>query len=1346
MKVRVRPLKYVIATIVVLLASAFWAIGAWPQDEIKPVIGTPNNQFRVVNTYPEYWVDGKPFLMHGAAFFYHRIPRDRWAEVLLHLKALGINTIDLYPLWNWQQPEEGVLDFDGHTNPRRDLKYLLRLIDLTDFKLTFRPGPYFTDEWRNGGYPDWLLRRPEYGMSEQSILEGRYPLWNQLQYDKSEEAATKWLQNQTHLDHTRQWFRDVFALVNPLLAETGGPLINIQIDDDQALGRENYNGPNFWKYMDLLRTYAKEATHNSAIPYYINGADMRLNAESNDATAEPFWNTGQDYQSFGPGGYSDLYEAAKNKFLTEVLKTEPLFPPTHIEFLAGWDLDDKDTYARLTHPSNTLMAMRVMLQNGLKGLSHHPANDTLYPGGYECPWANYFYTQENAITFAGGENGRAAYIRRTGRLIEGMGPLLSSTHLATDAGIVYPMATYPQTDLNAVEIQQVADVAGRLLWSGAFDHYNFELIDSDHTPLKNFERYRVLFLPNPQAGEDTAKYPHLGEYSEKAQRMMVEYVTDGGTLIVLPSIPGGEILRELLSPLGPQQFIPGTSTLHFAGGSNATIVGGVYAVTPSEKSGVTVFARNAHGRIIGARFQHGKGQVLFFGGDCSRWVFPPGTHLMEGGVVSGKTADFPENVQRNSRMALPGLMKAAAIDKKVSVVSPRTLTHARDAGLYVTELVADRGSHSFETRKDTSGAYGFVGLTNFSIHQPHNGELTARDPRSGDAAQAPKIQLPNITLGPRESLLLPLRLPLAAQISSAPAGLDPADEVYYSTAELTHATYDGSTLQFEFNVPSDGEIALRLAHRPQTVHLDGKLVTITQAAQHLLIVKIPKGASPEFRRTLVLEYRSAQPRIVFQQKNDWIAGETNTVQMTIHNPRDSSLSADLALRAGRLTSPTPLQVNIPPQSSRVIEVPLDFPPDAPDGLPVDLTATLRERGSQPDWTWHSALTLHQPFTYSLTPLVNFPLREDQAFPLVHPALASINLPGEAVFHLKLKNWRGRAQRIKIGISGADLKFRAVPTEVNIPANANQPIEIHAVPTKGSGLYQFSFHLSSGSVELNDTVALAAIEPGKALAYTFDYDRDGFSDVILENQNIRCFVSPHAGGRSFALVLKDSNHNAFNSVGGMRDMFAKRVEPKDLEGLNEYTRMNWMGLTNRPYSFQIIASAGTEAKVKLEYEAPDVYPAGVKVERVLSLPGDQNIVIQDSTVTPNGVQPGQAYILENSLSFQQADRPHYRRWFVNANVPTEFPPDKELSLNDVPQFFGTIDRRSGETFAIMPLTPPLKTQLNTRRHSGFVRIRYPDFTTAGQAAHYRTAYYFGKERPVRLGALLKIVNTRLEEPK
>ena len=134
-------------------------------------------------------------------------------------------------------------------------------------------------------------------------------------------------------------------------------------------------------------------------------------------------------------------------------------------------------------------------------------------------------------------------------------------------------------------------------------------------------------------------------------------------------------------------------------------------------------------------------------------------------------------------------MKVATIDKKVAF-APSTLqtAGAREVGLYTTELIADSGSHSFETRADTSRAYGFVGLTNFSIRQPYRGQLTAYDSRSGDAGSASRIKLPDIVLGPRESLLLPLRIPLSTLISSAPPGLAPADEVYYSTAELTAAS------------------------------------------------------------------------------------------------------------------------------------------------------------------------------------------------------------------------------------------------------------------------------------------------------------------------------------------------------------------------------------------------------------------------------------------------------------------------------------------------------------------------------------------------------------------------------
>ena len=54
-------------------------------------------------------------------------------------------------------------------------------------------------------------------------------------------------------------------------------------------------------------------------------------------------------------------------------------------------------------------------------------------------------------------------------------------------------------------------------------------------------------------------------------------------------------------------------------------------------------------------------------------------------------------------------------------------------------------------------------------------------------------------------------------------------------------------------------------------------------------------------------------------------------------------------------------------------------------------------------------------------------------------------------------------------------------------------------------------------------------------------------------------------------------------------------------------------------------------MSLEYEAPDIYPAGVKLERVLTLPGDQNIVIEDTMVTPKSV-PARPGICPRELAF------------------------------------------------------------------------------------------------------------------
>jgi hypothetical protein len=1307
--------------------------GALARDRVQPVVGTPNNQCVVVNTHPEYWVDGKPFFEHAAAFFYHRIPRDRWAEELVRLKSMGINTIDLYPIWNWHQPEEGVLDFDGRTSPRRDLRYLLRLIDVMGFKLTFRPGPFFCSEWRNGGYPDWLLRRAEYHMSEQAILEGRYPRLSALQYDKSEEAAKEWMDNETHLRYTRDWYRHVLNLVNPLLADKGGPLINLQIDDDQAVGRENYNGPDFWKYMDLLRKYAKEATHDSRVPYYLNGPDMRVNAEANTALPEPFWNTGQDYQMSGEGGYSTVYEAAKNKFLTEILKTEPLFVPRMIEFRAGWLLDAKDPYARPTHPSNTLMASRVMFQNGLKALSYYPVHDTLDPAGYEAPWGNYFYSWEAAVNYAGKETGRAVYVRRNGRLIAGMGPLLGATHLAADAGLIYPIGTFPQEGLTPAEANAVAELAGRVLWSGVYDHYNFELVDSDHTPAENLQRYPVLLLPNLVGSkEEQKRYPHLERYSEKAQKMIADYVSRGGTLIVFPALPRGKVFDDLLSPLGEARLQGRDSRLQFADGATAYALGPRAILTLPKKPRVTVkvFARDVRGGVVGASFHQGRGRVLYFGADFSRWLAPPGTRLSfgEGGVAGAR--DYPEDVQKAARPALRELMKEA--DAARHVYPEMETTKARDPGLYVTELVADARE---ETKQN---GFGFVGVTNFEVEEARSAEIVLADPRASSAgAREGTLRLPRLTLPPRESLMLPVRVPLRAACAEMAPGLEPDDEVYYATAELSRVSYDGAALRLEFTAPAEGEVALRLAGRPQRARIDGSDAAIQEDAQRrLYVVRIPKGDAPHFLRTIELIYPREGPRVVIDPRAPWIAGETRAVRMRVENPRLTALEGNLDFVAGGLyrQDNPPLVVHIPPQSSREFSFPVEIPRDAAEDQPVELVASFREKASATVWSWRSAVVIHHPFEYSLTPIEVFPLREDQAIPIVHPTFASLKLPGEARFQLHVRNWLEHEQIVTLSAEGENLDIAPGIVQLVIPTGGEVNVELRAAPTGGSGLYRFEIRLHAGAYEVREGVAIAAIREGEAVAYAFDYDRDGFDDIVLENANVRLFVSPHAGGRSFAYVLKETNANAFDSVGAMRDSFLTRFAPEDMKGLPEWTNANWLGLYNRPYSFTIVTGAGPRAEVHFVYEAPDIYPKGVEVERRLTLAGMENVVLSTTRATPRGIEKPQAYVLESSVPFRSFDQANHSQWFAFAHPREDFVPSKKIDLGLRVGFVGTLNKQANQTFALMLLTPAQNTQLVVEDHSALIRATYPAFTEKNRVYTYQVGYYLGTEPPENLDKL------------
>ena len=61
------------------------------------------------------------------------------------------------------------------------LRRVLALARELGFHLIVRPGPVIRNEWRNGGYPAWLLDGPDYDMPLHDVLEGRYPATATLQ-------------------------------------------------------------------------------------------------------------------------------------------------------------------------------------------------------------------------------------------------------------------------------------------------------------------------------------------------------------------------------------------------------------------------------------------------------------------------------------------------------------------------------------------------------------------------------------------------------------------------------------------------------------------------------------------------------------------------------------------------------------------------------------------------------------------------------------------------------------------------------------------------------------------------------------------------------------------------------------------------------------------------------------------------------------------------------------------------------------------------------------------------------------------------------------------------------------
>jgi len=422
--------------------------------------------------------------VYAATFFYERVPRSQWAAALQRYRALGINTIDLYAMWNWHELSEGNFDFTGRTNSRRDLIGLFKLIDADGFRIILRPGPVIRNEWRNGGYPAWLLQRPQYGMPLRDVLEGRYPATSTLQNAHSDAAAAEWMHNGLHMRYATRWLQRVLHEVSPWRRD----IIAIALDDDQGayIDNDTWPAPNFRRYITYLGSVVR-GVMGPSVPLFINTYQMKVTASS------PVWAWGNWYQS---DAYSiGEHDRVQLEFSTGLLQTQPRRQVMISEFQAGWLQDADQPAPRPADPTNTTLGLHTLLQMGAHGVVNFPVQDTLNPAGWEAPWTNAFYSWDAAYSVQLTPQARFAPVARFGELIRQYGTALAQTRPVADAAIAYMTSAYDERKITNDEIARIADATMAAQRGCRIVRITCRLIDLRYAPLGDVRQYRTLIVP-----------------------------------------------------------------------------------------------------------------------------------------------------------------------------------------------------------------------------------------------------------------------------------------------------------------------------------------------------------------------------------------------------------------------------------------------------------------------------------------------------------------------------------------------------------------------------------------------------------------------------------------------------------------------------------------------------------------------------------------------------------------------------------------------------------------------------------------------------------------------------------
>lgn len=150
-------------------------------------------------------LDGKPFQIRGGEIHPQRIPREYWDHRIKMCKAMGLNTIAFYTMWNDFEQADGSFDFK---TGNRDIAAFLQLCQDNGMWVLFRPGPYVCGEWDFGGLPAYLL--------------------------KEKDAKIRTIKDKNFMAAQTRYLKAIAKVAEPFRAQNGGPILMTQIENEHG--------------------------------------------------------------------------------------------------------------------------------------------------------------------------------------------------------------------------------------------------------------------------------------------------------------------------------------------------------------------------------------------------------------------------------------------------------------------------------------------------------------------------------------------------------------------------------------------------------------------------------------------------------------------------------------------------------------------------------------------------------------------------------------------------------------------------------------------------------------------------------------------------------------------------------------------------------------------------------------------------------------------------------------------------------------------------------------------------------------------------------------------------------